>query len=252
MALLHHYNTIRLGTDQYGKEVSITELSGFKVTDEDRKKLYELERHNALISSEKDSKKHTEFDNIRLAISAKADRKEYRHYSSHELENLTDQFLAANAHDSTSYDWEAENRATHHRAAMIQQDYDLVLSIARQLIADQQSYLCSRDWMDKRKVTYLKIAAQHPQYSEPTIRRRVQLLKFRLNDWRFSATELLCANDLPYLCKQITRLLKSHPHAGRPTLYRLLHDEGYGFSDRHIGNAMKLLQRVRYYDDTQY
>ncbi|MDX8396026.1 MAG: hypothetical protein R8K22_06405 [Mariprofundaceae bacterium] len=248
MSLLQHYNTIRLVMATDEQAVTISELIGFKVDDEDRQALSDAKNYFSRTVSETKAKPCSDIDKIRSDISAKITRHQGP-YSGTELESLADQFLSPSSGTYTAHGWQPEERATYHRATTLQKDYDLILSIAAQLMEAQQPYLCSHNWMEKQKNTYLEIAARHPQCSEATVRRRIQALKFSLNGWIFSATDLLCSNDLPLLCKHITRLLKTHQHAGRPTLYRLLHNEGYDFSDRNIGNAMKLLDMAKQHED---
>jgi len=248
MSLLQHYNTIRLVMAADKQAVIISDLIGFKLNDKDRQDLSDVKQYCALIAPEILSNKGSSAAKIRSEISATISR-HHQPYSSAELESLADQLLYPEADDFTEDIWQIERHSIYNRATTLQQDYDLVLSIAAQLIEMQQPYLCSRNWMDKKKTTYLEIAARHPQYSEATIRRRIQAMKFSLNGWRLPAKDLICSNDLPLICKHITRLIKTHPHAGRPTLYGLLWDEGYDFSDRNIGNAMKLLDMAKQHGD---
>jgi len=244
MSLLQHYNTIRLVMAADKQAVIISDLIGFKLNDKDRQDLSDVKQYCALIAPEVLSNKAFSIAKKRSEISAEIARHQ-QPYSSAELESLADQLLYPEADNFTEDSWQTERRSIYNRSTSLQHDFDLALSIAAQLIERQRPYLCSRNWMDKKKVTYLEIAAQHPQWSEATIRRRIQAMKFCLNGWRIPATDLICSNDLPLICKHITRLLKTYPHAGRPTLYRLLYDEGYDFSDRNIGNAMKLLDMAK-------
>jgi len=240
MSILHRFNTIRLSVNVDTNKVVTTEFIGFGMDDKILTALHDAKLYWAQTSRERKKTISPGMNEIRSNICAEIKQKK-KHYANKELESLADRFLSP-GNATTQHDaW----RSIYNKTIKLQQDYELILSIADQLIKAQQLYLCSRNWMDKKKNTYLHLASQHPECSEATLRRKIKTLNLKLGEWKFSATDLLCANDLPQLCKQVNRILEIHPNAGRPTLCRLLHEEGYHFSDRHIGNAIKLLRNAQ-------
>jgi len=244
--LLDRFHTIRLKKRLSYHAITVEELCGFNVGKENRQDLKTMEALYAT-PAYSDSVSECDFDSDkrRSEIFTELDEKKYHHYSRSELERLADQVLDPMRYDALDQHRHTNGRTIYNRAAETQHEYDFILALASLLVNVQQTYLLTRNWMDKKKLTYLQVANQLEQYSEATIRRRIKALKFNFDGWKFSAKSLLCANELPYICKLISTIQDCHPNAGRSTIYRLLNDEGYDFSDGNIGKAIRLLQDAK-------
>jgi len=115
------------------------------------------------------------------------------------------------------------------------------MSIARFMMERQQPFLQSGNWMEKAKLTILEIADYLPEWGEKTVRDSIHSLSFALKGNTFPADILVCASEMPSLCKQIAAAKKTLPNAGAPMLESLLHEQGIQVSRRMIGSALHLI-----------
>jgi len=127
------------------------------------------------------------------------------------------------------------------QARMIYGQMSRHMTIARLVVDRQQSFLQSGNWMDKEKLTILEIAESLPEWGEKTVRDSIHSLSFALKGSTFPADILVCASEMPALCKQIVRVKKDLPNAGAPLLETILNQQGIMVSRRMIGNALKLI-----------
>jgi len=161
------------------------------------------------------------------------------------LQTLADRILNPAAHTKALNPVENDISSIVNAYTKIQHDYDIVMTIVDRLIKKQQAFLVSGNWLDLKKLSYHDVAKEVSKYSESTVSRRIKSLNLKLGKRIFSAKELICTNNLPFVCKQVSLVASRHPDVGRPTLIRHLHKKGFDFSDGQVKNAMRLLHRVK-------
>jgi len=117
------------------------------------------------------------------------------------------------------------------------------LEVSTILVERQQYFLLSGDWMDKTRLTILEVADQFSDWGEKTVRDSIHSLRFNLNGTSFSADTLICASEMPYVCKKVMQVRDKLPDAGAPMLAETLNQQGLNTSQRMIGNALKMINK---------
>jgi len=115
------------------------------------------------------------------------------------------------------------------------------MAIAQYMAERQQPFLQSGNWMDKKKLTILELAECLPEWSEKTVRDSVHSLSFAFAGNTFPADTLVCASEMPSICKQLVEVQRKLPNAGAPLLTNMLNAQGIQVSRRMVGKALQLL-----------
>lgn len=162
------------------------------------------------------------------------------------LSSIADELLRANDARSSckrsGRNWKRGD--VRERCRGLVGEADRMCEFAQYLANMQADYLNTGLWMRLKRLTYLEVAEQYPQWSETVIRRTIQDMWIRLRDRKIHASVLVCSNDLPVLCGHVDALLQEQPQLGAPALTRQLRARGIEVSQRHVGNALKFLKKV--------
>lgn len=237
--LIDKYNTVNLFYNKTSSSIEIKELIGFDLHHSDYRAL-KRSRQQYMSCLQK---QETEHQPDGMSVVKMTEERSSHTFSSKELIQMAD-ILLGKSHSSRATTLQSGIRAKIKRVDRALSDYKLIMDIADFMVEKQQQYLLTQDWLHLNRLTTSEVSNAIEYASESTVSRRIKAINFRLNDSKIPASDLICSNNLPFICRQIKHLRKKHLNAARPLLYRLLKEEGYSFSDGQIGKALRLLKRI--------
>jgi hypothetical protein len=237
--MAYHNGTIQLIADQ--KAIKIQDFRGLPVDlDQVRKSIHELDQFLASRTSAQGSaswEKGTLMvpTDAQLKSSSARDMELWARHMDSEGKTPPPGFEAA--------DGFRDERKMLAQARTIHAQMLRHMTIAHLMVNRQQRFLQTGNWMDKTRLTILEIAEHLPEWGEKTVRDSVHNLNFTLSGHTFAADTLICASEMPALCKHIAELMEMHPRAGAPLLTEELEENGIHVSRRMVGNALQLIAR---------
>lgn len=159
-----------------------------------------------------------------------------------ELSEWADHFLDSHRVSDSSREEPATSQ-NYDKTTRLLEEGIRIMQLANFLVEKQQAFLTTGDWMDKCQLTYLDVAKHNPQWSETTIRRTIKELRLKVDHSVYAATELICSNSMPEICKVLVSIMEEHPKAGSPKLRELLLKRGIAKSQRFVGSALALIRQ---------
>lgn len=164
--------------------------------------------------------------------------------TSHQLTQWADQILASGGMQPLPTRQQAMD-VKLRRILQLLDEYDRMMTLAASLSSYQLAFLHTGNWMDKCVLTYLEVGRQHPRWDESTCRRTIQAMHIRIGHRVIAADELICASELPQICKLLVQIRREYPDVGAPTLRTLLQENGMEVSQRNVGKALIVLREWR-------